>query len=256
MAEFKVGDRVVGNGGFLQPQDSSVIGTVTRVDNMGCWIDWGVVNIPGVSDKCQTWTYNCFGEFKRVPSYQSIHITTDGRITNATLQQGDKVIRKAMAKYNPSDETEGKPFSFKDGAMLAVDRLFDVREVKREAKIGDWVKIVDGGGVFSMKPGDIYEAKTLWSFGGSLLHCRYVVLEGYQPSAPPKPKYYTGKVVCVEFSESYWSDRFEVGKVYRVEDGCFIHFDGIRTIQIYTDVPGKNEPFSHAKFIEYKGECK
>lgn len=50
---------------------------------------------------------------------QKIVITTNGKTTFARLYDGDKVVKTAEAKCNPSDE-----FDFETGAKLAFERLF------------------------------------------------------------------------------------------------------------------------------------
>lgn len=103
--------------------------------------------------------------------------------------------KKAEAKCNPVDE-----FDFHVGAKLAFNRLIGedvkpdngVREVKRKAKVGEYVKIVDAmpylipyknGDVFKVistsKPGVVIEkdgkpVTLAW-------HIEYVVLENYKP---------------------------------------------------------------------------
>lgn len=102
---------------------------------------------------------------------------------------------KAEAKCNPADE-----FDFRTGAKLAFNRLMGedvkidngVREVKRKAKVGEYVKIVDvhpylipykNGDIFKVistsKPGVVIEkdgtpVTAAW-------HREYVVLENYKP---------------------------------------------------------------------------
>ena len=102
---------------------------------------------------------------------------------------------KAEAKCNPADE-----FDFRTGAKLAFNRLMGedvkidngVREVKRKAKVGEYVKIVDvhpylipykNGDIFKVistsKPGVVIEkdgtpVTSAW-------HREYVVLENYKP---------------------------------------------------------------------------
>lgn len=102
---------------------------------------------------------------------------------------------KAEANCNPADE-----FDFRTGAKLAFNRLMGedvksdngVREVKRKAKVGEYIKIVDAqpwmipyknGDIFKVistsKPGVVIEkdgkpVTAAW-------HREYVVLENYKP---------------------------------------------------------------------------
>ena len=208
---------------------------------------------------------------------RSIHITTDGKTTHAVLKDGGKVTKRAKAVCSPHDE-----FDFNTGARIALDRLVGnpvdappgtVREVKRPAKVGEWVKVTlenlgrdygpySKGDVFrvvkdsygdgvlaqSDKP---FHTKRYTECGENvtqLLDSEYVVLEGYTPE-PEKPKYYNGKVVCVDASLG-----FTPGKVYAFKDGMTVDDDG--------DVrPGdwrleKLEDYSPTnRFIEFKGEA-
>lgn len=108
----------------------------------------------------------------------------------------DKITgKKAEAKCNPADE-----FDFRTGAKLAFSRLMGedvktdigVREVKRKAKVGEYIKVVDAHSIFgTYKNGDILKVTDVTSAGceceGSdtlshgLWHREYVVLENYKP---------------------------------------------------------------------------
>lgn len=80
------------------------------------------------------------------PSYQ-IAITCDGTVTTATMTINGREIKTAIARRNPADK-----FDWKKGAELAFERLWnsqrkaekkpEVREVKRFAKPGEYIKIV------------------------------------------------------------------------------------------------------------------
>lgn len=102
--------------------------------------------------------------------------------------------KKAEAKCNPSDE-----FDFHVGAKLAFSRLMGddvktdigVREVKRKAKIGEYVKVVNAKpAIPSYKNGDIFKVTYVTASGcicknsdgdTGLWHEEYVVLENYKP---------------------------------------------------------------------------
>lgn len=108
---------------------------------------------------------------------------------------------KAEAKCNPSDE-----FDFRTGAKLAFNRLMGedvkpdngVREVKRKAKVGEYVKIVYAMPCFiPYKNGDIFKVNCVTASGCickksegnvGLLHKEYVVLENYKPEKEPDKK--------------------------------------------------------------------
>lgn len=101
---------------------------------------------------------------------------------------------KAEAKCNPADE-----FDFRTGAKLAFNRLIGedvktdigVREVKRKAKIGEYVKVVNAKpAIPSYKNGDIFKVTYVTASGcicknsdgdTGLWHEEYVVLENYKP---------------------------------------------------------------------------
>jgi hypothetical protein len=101
---------------------------------------------------------------------------------------------KAEAKCNPADE-----FDFRTGAKLAFNRLMGedvkpdngVREVKRKAKVGEYVKVVNEKSVFNnYKNGEIFKVTYVTKSGCicknseeqfGLWHEEYVVLENYKP---------------------------------------------------------------------------
>lgn len=100
--------------------------------------------------------------------------------------------KKAEAKCNPADE-----FDFRTGAKLAFNRLMgedakpDDGEVKRKAKIGEYVKVVNAKpAIPSYKNGDIFKVTYVTTSGcicknsdgdTGLWHEEYVVLENYKP---------------------------------------------------------------------------
>ena len=99
---------------------------------------------------------------------------------------------KAEAKCNPADE-----FDFRTGAKLSFNRLMgedakpDDGEVKRKAKIGEYVKVVNAKpAIPSYKNGDIFKVTYVTTSGcicknsdgdTGLWHEEYVVLENYKP---------------------------------------------------------------------------
>lgn len=110
--------------------------------------------------------------------------------------------KKAEAKCNTADE-----FDFRTGARLAFNRLMGedvkpgngVREVKRKAKVGEYIKVVDAHSIFgTYKNGDILKVTDVTSAGceceGSdalspgLWREEYVVLENYKPEKEPEKK--------------------------------------------------------------------
>lgn len=109
--------------------------------------------------------------------------------------------KKAEAKCNPADE-----FDFHVGVKLAFSRLMGedvktdigVREVKRKAKIGEYVKVVNAKpAIPSYKNGDIFKVTYVTASGcicknsdgdTGLWHEEYVVLENYKPEKEPEKK--------------------------------------------------------------------
>lgn len=132
------------------------------------------------------------------PSYQ-ILIDCDGTTTTATMTINGREVKTAIARRNPADK-----FDWRKGAELAFERLWngkkkaekkpEVREVKRFAKPGEYIKIVyvcDGCENYYHK-GDIFLVTR--SHQGTLNGCvnvkgisvamhptEYAVLEGYRP---------------------------------------------------------------------------
>ena len=110
------------------------------------------------------WKIVTFDEFKgnktstkhQIIKYQII-IECDGKkITTAKMIVNGKTTKEVEAKRNPSDE-----FSFRKGAELAFNRLFEKKqkkEVQRIAKVGDTIKIVNAiiaHGLY--KNGDVFK---------------------------------------------------------------------------------------------------
>lgn len=108
---------------------------------------------------------------------------------------------KAEAKCNPADE-----FDFRTGAKLAFNRLMGedvkldngVREVKRKANVGEYVKVVCAMPcLIPYKNGDIFKVNCVTTSGCickkseenvGLWHSEYVVLENYKPEKEPEKK--------------------------------------------------------------------
>ena len=131
-------------------------------------------------------------------SYQ-ILIDCDGTTTTATMTINDREIKTAIARRNPEDK-----FDWRKGAELAFERLWNsprkaekmhgVREVKRYAKLGEYIKIVnaDNFNNANYHDGDILQVVEYndgiadgWvdAMGANVVIApyEYVVLEGYRP---------------------------------------------------------------------------
>lgn len=133
---------------------------------------------------------------------------------------------KGIARCCPGDT-----FDFETGAKLAFERLTSsqVKEVKRYAKPGEYIKIVKPSGcdIDEYKKGDIlkvveydnaytspgtaYYKNEIWKYVDSE---EYVVLEGYEPPKQEIPTYYNGKIIFTK-----GDDIFKTGHIYKVKDG-------------------------------------
>ena len=132
------------------------------------------------------------------PSYQ-ILIDCDGTTTTATMTINGREIKTTIARRNPEDK-----FDWKKGAAVAFDRLWNgkkkaekkpkVREVKRYANLGEYIKIVDAevANNENYHNGDVllvveyYEGERdgwVQAEGANVVidPDEYVVLEGYRP---------------------------------------------------------------------------
>lgn len=132
---------------------------------------------------------------------------------------------KAEANCNPADE-----FDFRTGAKLAFNRLMGedvkpdngVREVKRKAKVGEYVKVVNEKSIFNTyKNGEIFKVTCVTKSGCvcknsekqcSLWHEEYVVLENYKPEE---------KVQEQNDSEIHVGDMVEVTR----SGGCYSEYN-------------------------------
>lgn len=113
------------------------------------------------------------------------------RKDNKVIALDKSTGEKSEAKCNPADE-----FDFRTGAKLAFSRLMcednGVREVKRKAKVGEYIKIVDAKPCWiSYKNGDVFKVVSVYKSGVEIKkdgkpviaawHREYVVLENYKP---------------------------------------------------------------------------
>lgn len=123
------------------------------------------------------------------------------RKDNKVIALDKSTGEKAEAKCNPADE-----FDFRTGAKLAFNRLIGedvkpdngVREVKRKAKVGEYIKIVDAKPIFNKYTnGDIFRVIGVADTGCMcktsvdgcyVWHIEYVVLENYKPEKEPEKK--------------------------------------------------------------------
>jgi hypothetical protein len=119
----------------------------------------------------------------------------------ANLKEGKTIIKSTKVKCCPTDQ-----FDFNIGAKIAFNRLIGdeenntYKEVKRSAKVGEWIKIVDANlvpvinGKPDYKNGDVLNIINSWygtaryakgysddGYNRVVNDEEYVVLEGYQP---------------------------------------------------------------------------
>lgn len=209
MSKFKVGDRVIIASN--ECDHYGFIGRIVKSDN-SC-LPYKVQ----LEDGSTHW----HTEFALKSFYETIIITADGKTTRAMLKNGRQTVKEAKAVCAPEDT-----YNFNTGASLALNRLLygtdyhpnevkftkpAVREVKRPAKVGEWVKICnvqgDGGGHGPYHNGDVfltvkddfgtgiivsgdkpfYSSKDYTKYGPNctqLLSHEYVVLENYTPDTP------------------------------------------------------------------------
>ena len=132
----------------------------------------------------------CFDLVRKAKQETIVIYRNDNKVVALDKSTGEK----AEAKCNPADE-----FDFRTGAKLAFNRLMGedvkldkgVREVKRKAKVGEYVKVVNEKSVFNTyKNGDIFKVTYVTGSGcicknsdgdAGLWHEEYVVLENYKP---------------------------------------------------------------------------
>lgn len=119
------------------------------------------------------------------------------RKDNKVIALDKSTGERAEAKCNPADE-----FDFRTGAKLAFNRLMGedngVREVKRKAKVGEYIKIVDAkpflipyeNGEILRVIGVKYNGCTVENSDKRLYtwHEEYVVLENYKPEEKSQEK--------------------------------------------------------------------
>lgn len=157
---------------------------------------------------------------KKVGSETIVIYRNDNKVIALDKSTGEK----AEAKCNPADE-----FDFRTGAKLAFNRLMGedvkldngVREVKRKAKVGEYIKIVDAKPLLiPYENGEIFRVIGIGNEGckgkNSVKNCyvwhrEYVVLENYKPE----------KAQEQNDSEIHVGDMVEVTR----SGGCYSTYD-------------------------------
>ena len=198
MGKFKVGDRVKVNKNTVTINRRTVgeCGTVKKLltDNY-CSVEFD--KFVGGHDCCglakDGYGWNCVEDELDLVKHQNETIVIY-RNDNKVVALDKTTGKKAEAKCNTADE-----FDFRTGAKLAFNRLMGedvksdngVREVKRKAKVGEYVKIVYAMPcLIPYKNGDIFKVNCVTALGCickkskenvGLWQREYVVLENYKP---------------------------------------------------------------------------
>lgn len=196
--KLKVGDRVKVKKNTISINRRTVgeCGTVKKLltDNY-CSVEFD--KFVGGHDCCglakDGYGWNCVEDALHLVKHQNETIVIY-RNDNKVVALDKTTGKKAEANCNPADE-----FDFHVGAKLAFSRLMGedaklddgVREVKRKAKVGEYVKVVDAHPLFdTYKNGDILKVICTSNVGCFckktdvecfLWHIEYVVLENYKP---------------------------------------------------------------------------
>lgn len=183
--KFKVGERY--KSGMLV--DNGTVIEITEINGDSVFYKDVVGKTMG--DK-RFQSYSAFAEFlKKVGSETIVIYRKDNKVIALDKSTGER----AEASCNPADE-----FDFCTGAKLAFSLLMGedvkpdngVREVKRKAKVGEYIKIVDAKPLFnSYKNGDVFKVVSVSRSGVEIKkdetqvtaawHEEYVVLENYKP---------------------------------------------------------------------------
>lgn len=201
--KFKVGDRVRVKDEVIAINRNVLgkYGTVRCISPNYCSVEFdkfvGGHNCDGFTRDGYGW--NCGEDMLDLVKHQNETIViyrNDNKVVALDKTTGEK----AEAKCNPADE-----FDFRTGAKLAFNRLMGedaktdgVREVKRKAIIGEYVKVVNAKpAIPSYKNGDIFKVTYVTASGcicknsdgdTGLWHEEYVVLENYKPEKEPEKK--------------------------------------------------------------------
>lgn len=221
MSKFKVGDKVIGN----DPHRYGITNEGWRGEVVGLYGSRIAVSNGG----SEYWVSPEFFDLVRPVALPVAVITTDGVTTTATLREGKRVIRTASAKCSPADT-----YDYATGAKLAFDRLFpETAETKPKNpalmfKVGDRVWDVNEQSYATIirvdEKDDAVPYKVKYADGNTHWRCKQDVVPCDPDAEPPKPKHYTGKVVCVKGGYPWWT----VGKVYDIVDGTITADDGVK----------------------------
>lgn len=170
--KFKIGDRVKVKKDAITLNINTVgeCGTVKKLLDNSCSVEFDKFvrghNCGGFAKEGHGW--NCAEDTLDLVKTQSETIViyrNDNKVVALDKSTGDR----AEAKCNPADE-----FDFRTGVKLAFNRLMGedvktdngVREVKRKAKVGEYVKIVYAMPcLIPYKNGDIFKVNYVTALG-------------------------------------------------------------------------------------------
>lgn len=191
--KFKVGDRVVEKKG----QKKGIVVDFSK-DYENVLVKFGGWNEGhdgrGYTESGKTYYgkhcwYFCEEQLEIIKDETIVIYRNDNKVVALDKSTGEK----AEANCNPADE-----FDFRTGAKLAFNRLMGedvkpdngVREVKRKAKVGEYIKVVYAMPcLIPYKNGDIFKVNCVTTSGCickkseenvGLWHKEYVVLENYK----------------------------------------------------------------------------
>lgn len=209
--KFKVGERY--KSGYFA--DNGAVIEITENNGSTCFYK----DVVGKTFGAKSFDINSIFAFELEEVDETIVIY---RKDNKVIALDKSTGEKAESKCNPADE-----FDFRTGAKLAFNRLMGedvkpdngVREVKRKAKVGEYIKIVDAKPCWiPYKNGDVFKVVSVYKSGVKIKkdgtpvtaawHREYVVLENYKQEEKAQEK---------DNSEIHVGDMVEVthrGKCY------------------------------------------
>lgn len=189
--KFKVGERYK-SGCFA---DNGAVIEITEINGSTCFYK----DVVGKTFGAKSFDINSPFAFKLEEVDETIVIYRKG---NKVIALDKSTGEEAEANCNPAEE-----FDFRTDAKLAFNRLMGedvksdngVREVKRKAKVGEYIKIVNAQPLFiSYKNGDVFKVISVHKTGveikkdktqvAAAWHSEYVVLENYKPEKEPEKK--------------------------------------------------------------------
>ena len=245
MAKFKVGDKVKildgskipsYTGGWNNRHMGRHVGEVHEITDVH--ERWGgphaayELDIGGICNHCK-WDERAL----ELVTTKKIVITTDGKITTATLYDGKQKIKSAEAKCAPSDT-----FDFNYGASLALSRLSDDKSINEEVieKKSQMDRFIDGKVCL-----EVPEGKTM----DFLKECERVNLRwasGHKATQCGKHKKYF-KVLCNHLTYSdermstepweIWDDTKATQKIKtKPDDGVFDIFKAMTKLVAFTEL--------------------